>query len=313
MTKLYLGIDLGGTEVKLAIVDEKGTIVEESRIPNNLSSLPKEICQEIIAHARTMKDFSNLSGTGIGVAGDIDQEKGIVRFSPNLPGWKNTNLRKILGTALPHPIIVDNDANVAALGAYWLEAKGKLKNLVCITLGTGVGGGIICDGRLYRGTSGSAGEIGHMHYQPDGLLCNCGSRGCIESYVGANALSVHAKNEVKAGKSKVISTLVNNKLDKITPEIIAKAANMGDHLAKKIWDEAGEKLGVVIAGIINFMNPEMVILCGGISKAGDLLLDPIKETVKKRTFLTPAKVCKIVVSKYTQKLGVVGAALLAKS
>lgn len=312
MTKLYLGIDLGGTEVKIAVVTAEGVIREEARVPNSVVSVPEEICREIISRAKAMKDFKKLAGTGIGVAGDIDQAHGIVRFSPNLPAWKNANLRKILGRALPKPIIVDNDANAAALGAYWLDAKGKVNNLVCITLGTGVGGGLVIDGKLYRGATGSAGEVGHIPFEPNGPICKCGSRGCIERYLGAPSLSLQAREEVKMGKSALIMRLVNGRLNDITPAVLATAAQKGDQLAKKLWEDAGERLGIVLAGLINLLNPEMIVLAGGVSRAGDLLLKPIKETIKERAFVTPANACKVVISKYNQQLGVVGAALLAK-
>lgn len=312
MAKLFLGIDLGGTAIKLAVVDEKGTILEEESVMNDPSLLPDQLCAEIVDKARGMKDFRRISGTGIGVAGDIDQEKGVVRFSPNLPKWKNANLRKMLGKDLPKPIVVDNDANAAAVGAFWLEAKGKVKNLLCVTLGTGVGGGLVCDGKIYRGASGTAGEIGHMPYNPDGPECNCGSRGCIERYIGAPNLSFQAREGVKSGKSQIISDMVGGNLDKITPKVLADAARKGDVFAQKMWTETGTMLGVVLAGVINLINPEVIILAGGLSKADELLLEPIKAAVKERAFETPRKACRIIISKYDQKLGVVGAALLAK-
>ena len=312
MTRLFLGIDLGGTEIKVAVVDEKGNILESGELKNDPTMSTEQLCGEIVDKARGMKDFRRISGTGIGVAGDIDQKRGIVRFSPNLPGWKNANLKVLLGKALPRPIVVDNDANAAALGAYWLEAKGKVKNLLCVTLGTGVGGGLICEGKIYRGASGTAGEIGHMPYNPDGPECNCGSRGCIERYIGAPNLSFYAREGVRSGKSSIMHELVGGNLEKITPKIITDAARKGDAYAQKMWNEAGQKLGVVLAGVINLINPEMIILAGGMSKADELLLEPVRETIKQRAFKTPTKACRIKISRYDQKLGVVGAALLAK-
>jgi glucokinase len=312
MAKCYLGIDLGGTQVKVAVVSATGEILEESVFANRIDSIPQEVIDQIIAHAKAMKNFKRLSGTGIGVAGDIDQENGVVRFSPNLTAWKKTPLRKMLTGRLPEPIHIDNDANVAALGAFWLETKGKVKNLVCVTLGTGVGGGLVCEGKLYRGATGSAGEIGHMPLDPNGPQCNCGSHGCIERYVGAPYLGLEAQDAVKAGKSKIMLNLVNGKVEDITPAIIARAAAMGDPIANTIWEQAGERLGIVLAGVINLINPEIIVLCGGVSRAGTLLLKPIKKTIADRAFRTPARACRIVISRYNQKLGVVGAALLAK-
>jgi len=312
MAKCYLGIDLGGTQVKVAVVNATGEIIEENVFPNNINSVPEEVIGQIAVSAKAMKNFKNLSGTGIGVAGDIDQENGVVRFSPNLPAWKNTPLRDMLEESVPGPIIVDNDANVAALGAFWLEAKGKVRNLVCVTLGTGVGGGLVCEGKLYRGTTGSAGEIGHMPLDQNGPLCNCGSRGCIERFVGAPYLSLEAQEAVKAGKSTLMQKLAGGTIENIPPAIIARAAEEGDEIANTIWHMAGERLGVVLAGIINLINPEMIVLAGGVSRAGNLLLDPIKKTVADRAFRTPVRACRIIISRYNQKLGVVGAALLAK-
>jgi glucokinase len=310
--KLYLGVDLGGTEIKIAIVDQFGVIIEETGIANSGTSMPKAVTGEIIRQARSMRNFSHVVGTGVGVAGDIDQEKGFVRFSPNLANWKKVPLRTMLRKHLPGEILVDNDANVAALGACWLDAHGKARNLICVTLGTGVGGGIVCQGKLYRGSSGTAGEIGHMSFDHDGPKCNCGSYGCIERYIGAPYLSRFAEGLVEAEGSKIISELVKNNLNAISPAVLSQAALMGDQLAKRIWVDAGEKLGVVLASVINFYNPDMIVLAGGLSKAGRLLLDPVNRMVKARAFTTSAKECKIVISRYTQKLGVVGAALLAK-
>lgn len=311
MTKLFLGIDLGGTAVKLAIVDEKGRMLEQNSFPNTCPSNPDKIVKEIINNFHKMKNIKKISGTGVGVAGDIDQLKGVVRFSPNL-GWKNLDLKRLLKVHLPAPIVVDNDANAAAWGAYWLETEGKIKNFVCVTLGTGIGGGLIIDGKLYRGTTGSAGEIGHMPFEPFGLKCKCGNFGCIERYLGANYLSMQAKETVERCGSKIILKLTNNNLDRITPRILAEAANLGDKLSNNIWRQAGERLGIVLAGVVNLLNPEMIVLAGGVSLAGNLLLKPIKETIKKRAFNTSAKACRIVTSKYNQNLGVVGAALLSK-
>ncbi|MBN1824477.1 MAG: ROK family protein [Endomicrobiales bacterium] len=312
MGSMYLGIDLGGTEIKMAVVSDQGKIIEENRISNKANSDPSEIAKRIILHAKGMKNFKKLRGTGIGAAGDIDQEKGVIRFSPNLPNWKGTNLRALLGKELPGPIMVDNDANVAALGAYWLETKGKAKNMVCITMGTGIGGGLIFDGKLYRGATGSAGEIGHVSYEPFGPECKCGNLGCIERYVGAQYLNERARELLKNTESYTISTLVKGNYEDITPKVLAEAAEAGDSVAKKVWEEAGERLGIFLSSIINLLNPDIIVLAGGVSRANNLLLKPIKDAVAKRAFKTSARACRIIISEYDRNLGVVGAALLAK-
>ncbi len=309
MAKLFLGIDLGGTVVKLAVVDAKGSIVEQHTF-SNCDHEPSVVVKKIIGHYQALAYKGKLSGTGIGVAGDIDQKKGIVRFSPNL-GWKNLQLKKMLEKHLPLPISMDNDANAAAWGAFWLETKGKVKNMICITLGTGVGGGVICNGNIMLGATGTAGEIGHMTFDPDGPRCNCGNNGCIERYVGAQYLADNVRERIAKGEHSQMSELVKGEHAAITPEIITIAAKNGDKLATSIWYEAGERLGIVFASLINALNPEMIVLAGGVSKSGDLIMKPIKETVKKRAFNTAAKACKIVFARNTQHLGVAGAALLA--
>lgn len=312
MSKLFLGIDLGGTKVKMAVVDVKGNIIEHTSFENCFDSVPGDVVSEIVAKAKKFVNFKNLAGTGVGVAGDIDQENGIVRFSPNMSKWRNIKLKTLLKQSLPQPIVIDNDANAAAWGAYWLDARAEVKNLLCITLGTGVGAGIICNETLYRGATGTAGEIGHMPIDYNGPECNCGSRGCIERFVGAPYLSQNAREAVIAGKSSTMKTLVNGNLGDITPHTISKAAKLGDRAAIDIWRDAGEKLGITLAAVINFVNPEIIVLAGGVSKAGSLILKPIRDSVRRRAFKKPASACKIIISKYTQKLGVVGAAFLTR-
>src|SRR3989339_693548 len=308
MTNFFLGIDLGGTEVKLAIADAKGNIIEQSSMPNSFTSDPKKILPQLIKRANNMKYINKVSGTGVGVAGDVDQKKGVLRFSPNLPKWSGIPIGKILKNGLKHRVVIDNDANAAAWGAFWLDAGGKAQNLVCITLGTGVGGGIICNGKLYHGTTGSAGEIGHITIDPLGPKCNCGNHGCVERFIGAAYLSEAAVSAIKNGRKSILPGLVGGRLDRITPRILDIAAHKNDKLANEIWQFAGEKLGIIIADLVNIINPEKVVLAGGVSKADGLILKPVIETVKKRAFKMPARACHIVISKYTQKLGVVGAA-----
>jgi len=308
MPDYCLGIDLGGTEVKMAIVNLRGRIVEETNIANSNSFKPDELVHQIVREAKGFKNFKFISGVGVGVAGDIDQARGVVRFSPNLKKWKNIPLKKMLRRYFKGPIAIDNDANVAALGAFYLDAKKKIKNLICVTLGTGVGGGIVLDGKIYRGSTGTAGEIGHIHFDSKGPKCNCGSYGCIECYVGAKGLISLGKKI----KSRIIAKLTKGKVRNLTPKILKEAALLGDSGARKIWKDTGIKLGVIFADLVNILNPEMIIISGGISKANDLLIGPIIATIRKRAFKTSVKNLKIEVSKFTSRLGVVGAALLTE-
>ncbi len=311
--KLYLGIDMGGTHIKIAIVDVNGSILEETVMDTDIKEKPVKVIEAIIKKASELTNYKKTSSIGVGIAGDINCEKGIVRFSPNLPMWKNIPLQKILQEKTKKKAFVDNDANTAGIGAFWLDAKAKSKNLICVTLGTGVGGGLIFDKKLYRGASCTAGEIGHITIDYKGNKCKCGNTGCIETYVGANYLSNYARKYLENKKSKIISQLTSDNHSKITPKILYAAAVKGDKAAIEIWKYTGEKLGILLAGLLNFFNPDTIVLCGGVSQAGNFLLGPAKKEMEKRAFKSALKSCKVVVSKYTHKLGVVGAAMLPET
>ena len=313
MTNYYLGVDMGGTLIKIAIVDDKANVIEEAVVNTDINASPKSVIENIVEVFKKFKNYNKVKTIGIGIAGDIDFKQGIVRLSPNLPKWNKVQLKKDIEKMTGKKVFVDNDANTAAIGAYWLDIKAKADNMVCVTLGTGVGGGIIINKKLFRGNSGTAGEIGHITVEPEGRKCNCGNYGCAETYIGVRHIVKETIDLLKTKKSKYIVKLANNDIEQITPKLLSQAAEKGDVVAKKVWNNAGEKLGILLSDIIDFFNPDCIVLCGGISNAGDLIIKPAKEQIKKRAFKTAAKACKIVVSKYTSKLGVVGAAMLVKN
>jgi len=303
----YLGIDLGGTNLRFLLIDRWGKRLREKIIPTPKE--PEKAIEEIVLQIRYLIKNST-KNVGISVAGLVNQKKGIIYFSPNL-GWKNVKIVKEIKRYFPKlNIILENDTNAAAWGVYLLTGEEKIKNLICLTLGTGLGGGIIINGQLYRGASGTAGEVGHITLYPQGLRCNCGNYGCIERYVGANNLIEMAKKGIMRKRKGIILQLVKGDLKKITPEIITQAASKNDCLAKNIWKEVGKNLGITLAGVINLLNPEMVVLSGGISKAANFFLGELKRTLKKRAFPEPLKKVRIVIVK--KDLGVLGVALLAK-
>ncbi|MDR1196103.1 MAG: ROK family protein [Endomicrobium sp.] len=310
--KLYLGIDMGGTSIKIAVVDAKGLITEETSIKTDLNQSPAKLANDIARQAALLKNYPKIKSIGIGIAGDIDCEKGVVRFSPNLPKWRNVKLKQIIEKLTKKNVFVDNDANTAAIGAFWLDAGGKSDNLICITLGTGVGGGLIFGKKLYRGKTCTAGEIGHITIDSQGHKCNCGNRGCAETYIGANYVARYSVDYLKTHKSKIIDDMTGKDYSKITPKVLYDAALKGDKTSVEIWKYVGEKLGVLLADIVNFINPDTIILCGGVSLAGKFLIDPAQKEMKERSFQTAYKACKLQVSHYTSKLGVVGAAMLAE-
>ncbi|MBR3654223.1 MAG: ROK family protein [Elusimicrobia bacterium] len=313
MANYYLGVDMGGTLIKIAIVDDKANVLEEAVVNTDITASPKSVIENITEVFKKFKHYNKVKTIGIGIAGDIDFRQGIVRMSPNLPKWNKVQLKKDIEKITGKKVFVDNDANTAAIGAYWLDIKAKADNMVCVTLGTGVGGGIIINKKLFRGNNGTAGEVGHITVEPEGRKCNCGNYGCAETYIGVRHIVKETIDLLKTTKSKYILKLANNDIEQITPKLLSQAAEKGDLVAKKVWKNAGEKLGILLSDIIDFFNPDCIVLCGGISNAGDLIIKPAKEQIKKRAFKTAAKACKIVVSKYTSKLGVVGAAMLVKN
>lgn len=309
----FLGVDCGGTNIKMALVKENGEIVKSKLEAIQYKESPEKVIGKI---AKSLKCFlrdckiKEIRNIGVGIAGDVDQEKGIVRFSPNL-GWHNVHFRAILHKELEVPVMIDNDANCAAWGAYYLDAECDCKNLICLALGTGVGGGIVIDGKLYRGSTGSAGEIGHMSVAYHGRTCKCGNYGCVESMVGAWGLIQTAEEGIRKNLAPILKNILKHSKEKeISPKIIALAAEKGDIYCRQLWRDAGEQLGTALANLVNIFNPDRIVLCGGVSKAGHLLMEPALHSLGKRAFKTPAQKVKVTVSKYDDRLGVVGAALL---
>lgn len=308
-----LGIDCGGTNIKMAFVDKAGGIAHSRLEPVDFKDSPESVIRSI---GRKIKSFADASGirtfksVGMGIAGDCDQKNGVVRYSPNL-NWKNVPLKKILSREIGAPVLVENDANCAAWGAYCLDARRDCENLVCVTMGTGIGGGIILGGKLYRGAVGSAGEIGHMTIQYDGRQCKCGNYGCLESLIGAWGLIRRAEEGLHRGRAPKLKKLLQaSPKKKIDPKMMADAARAGDPFCVQLWKDAGEQLGCALVNFVNVFNPDRIVLCGGVSKAGDLILKPALHTLGARAFAAPAKHVRVTVSKYDERLGVVGAALL---
>jgi len=312
MNKHSIGIDIGGTNVTVALVTKKGKIVKKIKFPTRVEEGKTKIIKRIVkALDKVMKGLgsNSIEGIGIGAAGDIDQDRGIVRFSPNL-FWKNVPLVRLIKKKFNLKVVLDNDANAAAWGTYILETKRKAKNLLCITLGTGVGGGLIINGKIYHGASGSAGEIGHMTVNPQGQKCNCGNYGCLETYVGSAYIVRKAIKEIRKGERSLIKKLAGGNLQSITSQTIQTAALKGDKLARRIWKEAGEYLGITLSGVINLLNPGVVVFGGGVAKAEELIFQPMKKEIRKRTFKVPFEKVKFTRTKFGADLGVIGAALL---
>ncbi|MCM8782588.1 MAG: ROK family protein, partial [Candidatus Omnitrophica bacterium] len=237
---------------------------------------------------------------------------GIIHHLVNIKGFKKVPLKKLIEARTGIPTFLDNDVNVMTLGELYYGAGKGAKNLLCITLGTGVGGGIVIEGQLYRGSSLSAGEIGHMPLNERGPRCNCGGFGCMEKFVGNKYIVAKTIKEIKKGKKSIIKKMVKGHLKRITPELISLAAKKQDKLAKAIWEEIGSHLGVTLAGVINLLDPERIIIGGGVAEAGNILFEAIRKTVRERAMRVPAKGVKIVKAKLGQDAGLIGAAVLVR-
>jgi glucokinase len=271
--QLLIGIDIGGTNIKLALVDTRANI-RAKRIFSTASFKGKDaLINEIVSEINLLlSEYSvtkkDLIGIGIGAPGAVDIRTGTVHYLTNIPNWREVALGDILKKRLGVPVFVDNDVNVMALGELRFGAGRGARNMLCITLGTGVGGGLILDGSLYRGSSYAAGEFGHVPINIEGPKCKCGGWACVEAYVGNHYLIRDVVARVRKGQKTLIKKLVGGDLSKITPETIDEAARKGDRFAKQVWVDAGNKVGIGLAGVVNMLNIEKIVIGGGVAEAG---------------------------------------------
>ncbi len=310
--ELYIGIDVGGTNIKSGLVTLEGDIVEERWIDTDVDKGVDDvldrigyIIQEYIHHA---DNKTVVRGVGMGIPGQIDVRNGLLKESPNLPGWDEIHIDEELKKRTGLTVTVDNDANIAALGEYAYGAGRGVTEMFMVTLGTGVGGGLILDGNIYRGATRFAGEFGHMTIEQDGPLCNCGRRGCVEAYVGLNGILRLVKDQLKLGKESVLK-----KIDPgmITPKDISYAAGNGDGVAIDVFRKVGEYLGIGLGNVVNLLNVEKIVIGGGVSKAGEFILEPARETLFKIALKVCLDIVSVVPATFIDRAGIVGAARLA--
>ncbi len=318
LTKDYnIGIDIGGTNIKIALVDTKGKIAFSESASTRAEMGYEFTIKNIInlirdSITRSKVSIGQVGGIGVGCPGQIDSENGIVRSLPNIPGWVNVPLAKILRDEFGLPVKIDNDVRVATLGEYKFGAGKGYQNIVCITVGTGIGSGIIINGQLVRGASMSAGELGHVIVQEhNGEICGCGKTGCVEAVASGPAIVKQAELYLMTGKSAKFKELAAG--SPITPEIVAEAAILGDDIALRIFEITGYWIGIALSSVVNLLNPEVIIIGGGVAQAGDILLNPIKETIKKRALKISSESLNVIPAQLGNSAGVVGASLLIQS
>ena len=254
---------------------------------------------------------SQLGGISVAAAGVIDAERGLITVSPNLPGWCDVPLRDIIGERYGVDAFLVNDASAAVLGEHRFGAGRTVSHLVMLTLGTGIGGGIIINGELYGGACGSAGEIGHMMIDVDGPECACGNRGCLEALASGTAVARDAIKRIDQGGKSCLVEMVGGKLEGITAEKVGEAARNGDSLARDVLARTAHYLGVGMVNLVNIFNPEMIILGGGMARLGDLLIGPARRVVAEKAFKISSQAAHIVAAQLGDKAGVYGAAVFA--
>jgi len=304
-----LGIDIGGTNLKAAIVSSEGAVAAFDVVPwsagdpEEAVSLIRDQRDRLVARAGPCA----LSACGCGCAGLVDTGRGVVHASPNLPTWHDVQLSRALEGALGLPTVVENDANAAAFAEYEVGAARGARNAVLLTLGTGVGGGIVLGGELYRGSHGGAGEVGHMAVTLDGPACPCGSVGCIERLVNAESIVRRAASLLDAGRPSSLRGI-----DGLTAKDVGDAARAGDPVASGAVAEAGRILGVGLANIVQLLDPDVIVVGGGVAEIGEPLLGPAREELADRVASYHAAVARVVPAELGEVAGVVGAALLAR-
>lgn len=309
-----VGIDFGATVIKLGLVAPGGRVARFLTLPSGTLSQPSVFIERVSRVVEELAESvgeraSRLQGVGIGVPGTVDSRRGTVRSAVNIPGWYNMRLGPRLQRRLGCPCRVDNDANLVALGEWRFGAGREARQLVCLTLGTGVGGALIMDGALYRGANGSAGELGHLVVDPRGPRCGCGARGCLEAFVGTAGILRLGRRAVRQGAPR-LAELVERAHGRMTPKVISKAARMGDTSARRVWVEVGRWLGIGLASLVNLLNPDRVVIGGGVANAWRLFHPTLIKTMRTYAMASPARRVRIVRAQLGNSAGIVGAVLL---
>ncbi len=285
MADFAIGVDLGGTNMRIAAVDAEGTMLENvstgTQVSRPRAEVIREMCDAIRGMVAKYRQNRNWVGAGIGVPGIIDKRTGLLRESANLPGWHEYPVREEIERELGAPVILENDANAAALGENWLGAAAGMDDMLMITLGTGVGGGIVLRQQIWHGMTGMAGELGHVTIDPNGPQCGCGNRGCVEQYASATAIARMAKEAVTSGKAPELSKIASGRA--VSARHVYSMAVRGYEPAQEIFRQVGWALGILMADLVNAFNLHMYVVGGGVSAAWDMFSPALFSEVTKRS------------------------------
>lgn len=313
--KHIIGVDLGGTNVRAAVTDRDGTILGEGRRPSYAERGPEVTIPQIILAIRDAMSSASITaddvcGIGMGVPGRHRSKEGVVLWSPNFKDWAGLQLLQPIRDDLGLPAYMGNDVNVATLGEFRFGAGRGVNSMVMLTLGTGIGGGIIIDGKLWLGANEGGGEIGHQIINPNGMRCGCGNFGDLEGEARRDAIIERALRKIYTGRKTVLVKQTEPKFQDISPDMVAEAAAQGDELCIEVMEETGYYVGIGVANAINFLNPEMVVIGGGISQAGAVLWDPIMRTVRANALREALEVCQVVPAALGDNAGIMGGVVL---
>ena len=311
MKEFAIGIDLGGTNTRIALINRKGEILSFEEFPTHSDqqgvSVVREVSVQINAILEKQKcPKENVEGIGLGCAGILSFQKGILYFSPNLPALSNLPIGKLLEKETGLKTFLENDANAAALGEHWLGAGNGINNIILVTLGTGIGSGILLNGEVWHGSNGFAGEFGHTTLFPDGIPCKCGKKGCVEVYCSAPAIVRFVRKQLEEGNN----SSLRDEERILTSRIIFEHAANGDELALDVFRQAGTYLGIALSNVFNLLDLDMAILGGKVSEAGDCILQPVREEVKRMAISSPYYPPQVLKAKLGDNAGVLGAARL---
>ncbi len=314
MADNVIGIDIGGTNLRGALVDSEGNILKRAKILSEADQGIDKLIENLTSFIANISKGEKVANIGLGIPGIIDSKTGIITQAPNIMNVNDYPLRSVLNEKLGSDlnVVIENDANSAAVGEWWMGSAKAVNSMIMITLGTGVGGGIVLDGKLWTGADGMAGEIGHITIYPEGALCNCGNYGCLESYASARAIRRMVKEglEDKHLNTVLRETTENAHIEDI-PRIVMEAATAGDKFSLRIWKEVGTALGIGIADLVNLLNIEMVVIGGGVSNAWDLFINTTIEEAKKRAFRAPMQRAEIKKGLLKDDAGILGSVYLA--
>jgi glucokinase len=317
--KWVIGVDLGGTNIVVGVLPidgGDGEVLALKNEPTDAERGAKYVVDKIVllieeARAEVVAQFggtrTDFAGIGIGAPGPLNRATGTVIQSPNL-GWRNFPLRDLIANAVNLPAVLDNDANCATYGEWWLGAGRNVDTLIGLTLGTGIGGGIVLNGEIFHGVSDAAGEIGHMTIEANGRKCPCGNYGCLEAYASGPAIARRAIEGLEAGAESLLSDLIGDKVETITAATVYEAVINGDPYANDVMRETAKFLGAGVANVINIFNPDMIVISGGVTKAGDHLFVPLRSEVRRRAFKSALDACQITAAQLPGTAGVIGAA-----